>query len=313
MNDDRDSSPDLAGTSEATLIVDVNKLRENQPVQSRDDQQAYLMVIAGPHVGKMFKVDDDTTVLGRSSKADIHVNDVGISRQHAEFVCYGEDVFIDDLDSANGTYLNGQIVDRRQQLQDGDKITLGSTTILKFTYHDELDESFQKEMVNAALRDGLTGAYNKSYFLKHLETEMAFALRHQTALSLIMLDIDHFKPVNDNYGHLAGDAILKRLTEIAVSSLRGEDIFARYGGEEFAIVSRGTPLEGARVIAERLRSTVERTDFIYDGNHIPITISMGIATLPDVAAQTPEDLIKAADMALYDAKQAGRNRVCLAR
>lgn len=294
------------------MIVDASKLRQSQPVDNQKNEQAYLMVIAGPHVGKMFKIEDATTILGRSSKADLHINDVGVSRQHAEFVRYGEDVFIDDMDSANGTYLNGQVIDRRQQLQDGDKITLGSTTILKFTYHDELDETFQKEMVNAALRDGLTGAYNKNYFLKHLQTEMAFALRHQTPLSLIMLDIDHFKPVNDNYGHLAGDAILKRLAEIAISSLRTEDIFARYGGEEFAIVSRGTPTDGARVIAERLRSTVEQTDFIYDDQQIPITISIGVAALPDVAASSPEELIKAADMALYDAKNGGRNRVCLA-
>ena len=304
-----DNASDLSESSDATMIVDANELRQAQNQSAQEREQAYLIVISGPHVGKMFKVDADEATLGRSSKADMHVNDVGISRQHAQLVAYGEDVFIDDMDSANGTYLNGNLVDRRQQLQDGDKITLGSTTILKFTYHDELDENFQKELTNAALRDGLTGAYNKNYLLKHLETELAFALRHKTPLSLVMIDIDHFKPVNDNYGHLAGDAILKRMTEIAVSSLRTEDLFARYGGEEFAIVSRGATVDDAVAIANRVRSNVETTDFIFDGTKIPITISAGVATVPQVAASEPDELIEAADAALYDAKDGGRNQV----
>ena len=313
MNDDHsEDSPDLAEPSESTMIVDANQLQQAQTQEARQRQQAYLIVISGPHVGKMFKIEDDESTLGRSSKADMHVNDVGISRKHAQLVTWGEDVFIDDLDSANGTYLNGTRVDRRQQLQDGDKITLGSTTILKFTYHDELDENFQKQMFDAALRDSLTGAYNKNYLLKHLETELAFALRHKTPLSMIMLDIDHFKPVNDNHGHLAGDAILKRLAEIAISSLRADDIFARYGGEEFAIVSRGTGIDEGMIIAERLRNTVEKTDFIYEEQRIPITISVGVAALPDANAQTPEELIDVADKALYEAKESGRNRVCSA-
>ena len=306
-----DHPQDLAETSEATIIVSTDDLRQAQQQTGRQ-QQAYLIVISGPHVGTMFKIDEPQVTVGRSSKADLYVNDVGISRQHAQLICYGEDVFIEDLQSANGTFLNGNHVDRRQQLKDGDKITLGSTTILKFTYHDELDETFQKEMFDAALRDGLTGAYNKNYLLNHLNTELSFALRHKTPLSVIMFDVDKFKPVNDTYGHLAGDAILKRLAELSISTLRTDDIFARYGGEEFTIVSRGTASHEAAIIAERLRTIVERTDFIYDGTRIPITISLGVAALPEVQAETPEDLIGQADKALYDAKNSGRNKVCVA-
>ncbi len=312
-NDRPDDAPDLAETSDATLIVDANQLQQAQTQQARQNEQAYLIVISGPHVGKMFKVDDQQATLGRSSKADMHVNDVGISRQHAQLISYGEDVFIEDLKSANGTYLNGNRIDRRQQLQDGDKITLGSTTILKFTYHDELDETFQKEMFDAALRDGLTGAYNKNYLLNHLNTELAFALRHRSPLSLIIFDIDHFKHVNDTYGHLAGDAILKRLSEICITTLRRDDIFARYGGEEFCIVSRGTSIDEANIVAERLRSIIDNTDFVFNGQHIPVTISLGVAALPDVPAKTPNELIELADQALYRAKRGGRNQVCSAR
>ncbi len=314
MTNDRPDDPqDLAEASDATMIVDANQLRQAQTQSARQNEQAYLIVISGPHVGKMFKVDDQQATLGRSSKADMHVNDVGISRKHAQLISYGEDVFIEDLQSANGTYLNGNRLDRRLQLQDGDKITLGSTTILKFTYHDELDENFQKEMFDAALRDGLTGAYNKNYLINHLNTELAFALRHKSPLSLIIFDIDHFKHVNDTYGHLAGDAILKRLSDICIATLRRDDIFARYGGEEFCIVSRGTRLEAAEVIAKRLCTLIDNTEFVFDGQLIPITISLGVAALPDMPAQTPDDLIGIADKALYRAKRGGRNQVCVAQ
>lgn len=313
MTDDRyDNVEDLADNSEATMIVDATALRQAQAQQQTSRDQAYLIVISGPHVGKMFKLEKDEATVGRSSKADMYVNDVGISRTHARLITWGEDVFVEDLKSANGTYLNGERVSRRIQLEDGDKITLGSTTILKFTYHDQLDETFQKQMFDAALRDGLTGAFNKNYLMNHLNSELAFAVRQQASLSVVMFDVDHFKPVNDNYGHLAGDAILKRLSELAQSMLRPDDIFARYGGEEFTIVSRGTDLPRAMVVAERLRQAIERTDFIYEGQRIPITVSMGVAAYPEIEATTPDDLIGAADKALYDAKRNGRNRVCLA-
>ncbi|MFU8805361.1 MAG: diguanylate cyclase [Bradymonadaceae bacterium] len=312
MTDDRHfGSDDLAENSESTMIVDSNMLKQARMKHAARDQ-AYLIVISGPHVGKMFKIDREQVTVGRSSKADMHVNDLGISRAHARLQARGEDIFIEDLQSANGTYLNGDRLLRQQQLCDGDKITLGSTTILKFTYHDKLDEHFQKHMFDAALTDGLTKAYNKSYLLNHLETEVSFALRHRSPLSLIMFDVDKFKPVNDTYGHLAGDAILVKLSNIAANSLRNEDIFARYGGEEFSIVCRGILSQQAGLLAERLRLVVQNTQFVYDGIHIPITISLGVAAIPEIQCQTKEELIAAADAALYDAKHAGRNRVMLA-
>lgn len=313
MTDDQyKNSEDLADNSEATMIVDSNMLRKAQEQQLSTRDQAYLIVISGPHVGKMFKIDQEETTVGRSSKADMYVNDVGISRNHARLITWGDDVFVEDLNSANGTYLNGERISRRIQLADGDKITLGSTTILKFTYHDRLDETFQKQMFDAAVRDGLTGAFNKNYLMNQLNTELAFAKRHQAPLSVIMFDVDHFKSVNDTHGHLAGDAILKRLSELTQSMLRSDDIFARYGGEEFTILSRGIDTTRAMVVAERLRLAIERTDFIYEGRHIPITVSMGVAAVPDIMTNTPDELIGAADRALYDAKNNGRNRVCLA-
>src|SRR5581483_6850222 len=150
----------------------------------------------------------------------------------------GGEVTIEDLKSANGTVVNGEPVGATAALKDGDKIRLGSTTILKFTYHDHLDESFQQQMYDAALRDALTKAFNKKYFLDRLETELAYAKRHAAHLSLLMIDIDHFKQVNDTYGHLAGDFVLSRIARIALGTVRTEDVFARYGGEEFGVICR---------------------------------------------------------------------------
>ena len=161
----------------------------------------------------MYKITAESTVIGRGQQADIQVIDEGISRRHAEIVHEGGQIVIRDLGSTNGTYCNGDKIGEHQ-LSDGDKIQVGSTTILKFTFHDSLDESFQRQMYESALRDGLTKIFNKKYFLDRLESEFAYAVRHRTPLSLVMFDIDHFKRINDTHGHLAGDYALSTLAKI---------------------------------------------------------------------------------------------------
>jgi diguanylate cyclase (GGDEF)-like protein len=309
---ERPKVTDPGEPSEATLIVESNVLkRVRDEAQTRSE--AYVIVIAGPHTGKMYKVERGETVMGRSPRTDLQLQDVGVSRSHARLTRVGDDVYVEDLQSANGTYLNGERIAVAQQLRDGDKITLGSTTVLKFTYHDKLDEDFQRQMFDAALRDGLTQAYNKKYFTNHLYSEFSFAKRHKQPLCLVMFDVDHFKNVNDTHGHPAGDAVLIKLAQIAMDSIRVEDTLARYGGEEFAIVCRG--IDGAQglVLAERLRQIVERTLFEHGGTPIPISISLGVACFPEVIVETSEQLIQATDAALYRAKNGGRNRTEMAR
>lgn len=303
---------DPSEPSEATLIVESNVLkRVREEAQARSE--AYVVVIAGPHTGKMYKLDRGETVMGRSSKVDLQLQDVGVSRNHARLTRVGDKVYVEDLQSANGTFLNGEKLTVARQLADGDKITLGSTTVLKFTLNDKLDEDFQRQMFDAALRDGLTQAYNKKYFTNHLYSELSFAQRHRQPLCLVMFDVDHFKKVNDTYGHLAGDAVLVKLAQLAMESIRTEDIFARYGGEEFAIVSRGINAEQGAMLAERLRQGVARTRFEHEGIHIPTSISLGVAAFPDILVETSEELIQMADSALYRAKHNGRNRTEIAR
>jgi diguanylate cyclase (GGDEF)-like protein len=280
---------------------------ETDRVQKRD--LAYLVVLAGVSAGEMFKITAERTVIGRGPKVTLRLNDDGVSREHCEIVVEGQRVVLRDLGSTNGTFCNGVRVDRRE-LTDGDKIMVGSTSILKFTYHDYLDEVFQRQMYESALRDGLTKVFNRRYFTDHLEKEFAYAVRHETPLALIFIDIDHFKQINDTHGHPAGDAVLADLSALLTTLLRTEDVLARFGGEEFAVLCRGTDLPSCEIVAERLRSAVERRAFEASGTRVPVTISVGIAAVPNPAIKDYGEFLAAADQAMYQAKRSGRNRVC---
>jgi two-component system, cell cycle response regulator len=284
--------------------IDVSTLAAEKSERDRP----YLIVLAGPNVGEMYPIDGAESFVGRGANATIRLGDDSISRRHVRIVLDGKEVRVEDLGSANGTVLNGERV-TAGPLRDGDKIQLGATTILKFTYHDKLEEGFRRQMYDSALRDGLTKVFNKKHLLDRLTVEFAFARRHQTPLALVMIDIDHFKNVNDTWGHPAGDLVLSKLAATVQAALRTEDVFGRYGGEEFLILCRGaTPLDASNV-AERVRAMVERMSFTYDGQAISITASLGVAGYPMVAANNTDELIKVADAALYEAKRAGRNRV----
>lgn len=296
--------------SEATSITNFSDLQREIAARKRQALQAYLVVLTGSNVGAMHKLEAAETVLGRSNQADLRLTDDGISRRHARILKADADVVIEDLNSANGTMVNGELITQRV-LKNGDKISIGASTVVRFSFNDTLDESFQQKMIEAALRDGLTRAYNKRYFLERLETEYAFAKRHHAELSLLLFDIDFFKKINDSRGHLAGDAVLMELSGVVQSMLRTEDVFARYGGEEFAVLARGTSLAKAALLAERIRARVEETNFSFEGISIPVTISVGVAGLPETRCDDAQQLVAGADTALYDSKRGGRNRVTL--
>jgi len=298
-----------ADEGEATRITSLSSL-ESELRARRQQVAAYLVVLQGTNVGEMHKIEGPEIVIGRAASATVRLNDDGISRRHCRVLSIGGQVIIEDLGSANGTLVNGEMV-QHHSLKEGDKIRLGATTTLKFTYQDKLDESFQQQMIDAALRDGLTRAYNKKFFQDRLETEFAYARRHKSMLSLVMFDVDYFKRVNDTYGHLAGDAVLVHLARITQSTIRTEDVLARYGGEEFAVICRGIALLNAGVLGERLRARVEQENFDYQGTRLPVTISVGVAALPEANVANASELVRDADSALYEAKRSGRNRVCL--
>jgi two-component system cell cycle response regulator len=291
-------------------VTRITELPLKELLDEEQQQRAYLIVLTGTNVGEMFKLDGEMFI-GRSKEAAIQLLDEGISRKHCRLQRLPSGgIIIEDLGSTNGTFANGTRINRHQ-LADGDKIQVGSTTILKFTYHDDLEENFQRQMYDSALRDGLTKAFNKRYFTDRMHSEFAYADRHQSALTLCMMDLDYFKRVNDTHGHLAGDYVLQTLAGIVQKSVRAEDVFSRYGGEEFAVISRGILVENARVMCERIRSSVEQHAFLWNGTRLPVTLSLGIAGLPDSAIKSPAELIAAADGALYSAKRDGRNRIAI--
>jgi diguanylate cyclase (GGDEF)-like protein len=166
-------------------------------------------------------------------------------------------------------------------------------------------------MSESALRDGLTRAYNKRYFTERIESELQYALRHQAPVSLIFLDIDHFKRINDVHGHQAGDHVLVQLAALVTSMVGEDDVFARYGGEEFAVIARGMDMTAAQALSERIRASVETHPFASGDTAIPVTISVGVSCAPGLGIATSIDMVARADEALYAAKREGRNRVCV--
>ncbi|HEY2900642.1 MAG TPA: GGDEF domain-containing protein [Polyangia bacterium] len=274
--------------------------------------RAYLVVLAGVSAGEMYQVQGEKTVIGRGPKVTLRLNDEGVSREHCQILFEGSQVVLQDLGSTNGTFCNGTRIDRRE-LADGDKIMVGSTTILRFTYHDHLDEVFHRQMFESALRDGLTKVFNRKYFTDCLDKEFAYATRHNTPLALIFVDIDFFRKINETFGHAAGDFVLSELSVMLASLVRTEDILARFGGEEFTVLCRGTDLPGALVVAERLRTTIQARTFTFGGRNIPVTVSIGVSAIPDPGIRDDSAFLAAADKAMYEAKRSGRNRVSVRR
>lgn len=274
-----------------------------------DRSSAYLIVVAGQRLGEMYKLTKAVTVIGRSDDVDLRLNDEGVSRRHAAIRLEGDCVTLSDLGSVNGTFCNGTRIANAIVLDDGDKIALGGVTVVKFTYQDDLEEVFSKNLYESAVKDGLTGLYNRRYFDERLRSELTFARRHEAPLALLLIDIDNFKNINDQRGHQAGDTLLQEIARRLSSGIRLDDVVARFGGEEFAVICRSTGAAEAIAVAERLRSTISSEITTVPGPRLRITASIGIAVAPTAEMATESDFVKAADAALYMAKHRGRDRI----
>jgi diguanylate cyclase (GGDEF)-like protein len=290
-----------------TPAVSIRAVRVADPTT----QTPSLLVISGASLGQSFPLSRGRAVIGRSSRADIVLEDHGVSRQHVEVVRKGKSWMLRDLGSRNGVFVNGLGVSEHE-LEEGDRIQVGSTAILKYVLQDEIEKGFQEQLLESLSTDGGTGAYNRRFFMQRLRIECAYARRHQVPLTMLFFDLDHFKQVNDSYGHLAGDAVLAEFVTLAKDALRLEDLVARYGGEEFAVLLRGTPEEPASLVAERIRHGVADHPFEHEGQRMKVTVSIGVASLVPNKRDTPLELVQAADEALYAAKSEGRNRVARA-
>lgn len=286
--------------AEQTVVTQVGKVEEV------GEKRAYILFLSGPLVGKLQALKKGETILGRAADANIVINDNRISRHHISVTFKEGKTTLADLGSTNGTFVNGKRI-QKHILQDGDKIQLSSTTIFKFAFQDNIENVFHQELYKMAILDAVTGIYNKRYFLNRLQEEFSHATRLKQPFSLLMIDVDHFKNINDHFGHLAGDFALAFLAESIKKIVRGSDIAARFGGEEFAVILRNTEEKGAWQLAERLRHYIEKHPASFEAQAIPFTISIGIATVSE-EIPSPEALLETADQYLYLSKNSGRNK-----
>jgi diguanylate cyclase (GGDEF)-like protein len=268
-----------------------------------------LVSIYGPNLGRRWSLDRDEMIVGRESDCDVMVPIDTISRRHCKLHRRGGAIFVVDLGSTNGTALNDDALPPQEEfvLRSGDRIRVGSA-IFKFLRGGDVESLYHEEIYRTMIADGLTGAHNRRFFTEFLEREMARCVRHGRSLSLVLFDLDHFKRVNDGFGHLSGDEVLREVARLVREQVRREDCFARYGGEEFAVVLTETNLEAALEFAERLRGRVEAHEFKAGNESIPITISVGVAAMTRETRDS-DDFLAAVDAHLYEAKSAGRNRV----
>ena len=274
---------------------------------------ACLVLYSGSVPGRRYDLHDGTLSVGRSPDCSLPIlESVSLSRHHAELLVDGDSVQLRDLGSVNGTQVNGQRVEGTVTLKDGDMLCLGEL-LLKYFQRGSIDALLHDQIYRIATVDAGTEVFTKRYVLDALEREVRQAGRSGNALTVLCLDLDHFKTVNDRWGHEAGDQVLREAAAAVHGSVRSGDIVGRVGGEEFLVVLPGAGLAEALALAERVRAAVaaRRTQLrLADGGTVlhEQTVSIGVAELIDDMAGARE-LLAAGDARLYTAKQGGRNRV----
>lgn len=276
------------------------------------DFEADVILIAHPdsqRLGSRFRLSSGTTLeIGRSSSVRISLPEVmSLSRKHARLRYAGSTVTIEDLGSTNGTYVNGQPIHGRTVLRSGDRFQTAAVHF-KFLHEQDVENAYHLAIYELVARDGLTETFNKRKYEEEAQRELSRAMRHRRPLSLIIFDLDEFKQINDTYGHLCGDFVLKQVAALARELVRPEQVLARVGGDEFVILAPETEAEGAETLASKLRDRIVGLDHRYGDIKITLTCSFGVAELAD-GMTGPQDLYQAADTALLRAKRSGRNRV----
>lgn len=308
-NDSNKSGENFEKTSVVSSETFRGRLRE------ADDAPPVLVVLIGPpgYVGKQYPITTNDIVIGRSVESQVYIDDKSLSRSHAKFAVNGTEISVIDLGSTNKTVVNGQIIPPLASclLKNNDQIKTGNV-IFKYLERGSIESMTNAEMYEKAQKDALTGAFSKGALIEKGPEAIKRADVLNEALSLVTFDIDHFKKVNDSFGHNGGDFVLRELSRIVITKLiRSNDYFARYGGEEFVLILSGTSTKTAGEVAERIRQTVESHEFIFEGRKIPVTISIGVATRTPAESDWMQ-IYERADRALYQSKQSGRNKVTIA-
>jgi diguanylate cyclase (GGDEF)-like protein len=277
---------------------------------SAADSRAYLVHIypVGGMIGSRHVIQDQPLTIGRGPDCDISLPDHSVSRLHARVERSPTGFIVHDLGSTNGTFVNDIAIKGMGLLKDGDYLRVGNC-IFRFLSGGNVEAEYHEEIYRLIIIDALTQAHNRRAMLEFLDRELTRSHRHHRPVSLLLMDIDHFKSINDKYGHLAGDATLRDFSQIVRSIVRREDLFARYGGEEFALVLvEAGPVE-AKEVGERIRHMIETHVFRYRDQEFHVTVSIGVAATTGGESLTTTEMLRRADEKLYEAKRSGRNRV----
>lgn len=279
------------------------------PRFQQDQSVPYMVVLAGEMVGRVVRLKlNENMRAGRVRSCEIYFNCSNISREHASFKVNGSgETTVIDMGSTNGTLVNGKRITERI-LRDGDRISMGNV-ILRYSLKDNLEFDLQQDLYHKATRDPLTGAFNKRYFMEVFQKEFSYHRRHDKPLSLIMIDLDDFKRLNDTYGHLNGDIVLKSLATEVIACLREEDIFARFGGEEFVAIFRYTPRQNAITVASKLLEMIQGMLFTSKNLEFTVSATIGVSTLEEKNFDSVEQMLMQADQNLYIGKSQGKNQV----
>lgn len=274
-------------------------------------RSACVVVIHGEGLGRRADIDDAPVLVGRSQEADLVIAHKSVSREHCRIWREGDGYRIRDLGATNATRLNDRRIDAESALADGDQVTVGES-ILKFISQDSVEARYHEEIYQLATHDALTELYNRRHFIEMADKEIARAMRHSRPLSLCIVDVDLFKPVNDRYGHISGDEVLRQIAALLRRHARSDDLAARIGGEEFAVILPNCPPAFGQTVAERLRAKVEgKVVAVGPSQHLGVTVSVGGAYAPQWVRSSPTIWVERSDLQLYRAKSEGRNRTCI--
>ncbi len=311
--------------SKASDQATLSEMKSLRTIRRGPVQGVALTVLRGNAMGPLFVIDDASARIGRGDEAEVQLADLSVSRCHAKITVEGEDAWVEDLKSTNGTFVDGERIEERLQLVDGCRIGIGQHVVLQCNLVDEQGATHSRQLQSKLLMDTLTETGNRQYLMRRLNEEMSYCLRHLQPLGLMLVHVDHFDHVQQKYGQEVADEILTAVARILNDSIRSEDSAYRYGGEMFGILARGVNRQGLAILGERIRLAVEYLGIPTRDGLVRITTSVGAASLnpkfvlgqdtlssaDDTELLMQDQLFQRADRALFDAKIKGGNQVAV--
>jgi two-component system, cell cycle response regulator len=302
------SATEQATGNQLDYVEEPTERQRQYDAPQADNEHFVLTIIKGNDAGALIELSEPSYVLGRARGVDIRIDCNNVSRLHARLTRRGDRFSIEDLGSRNGTWVEGTRLFGPITLNEGQRITIGDT-VLRLAQLGDSELASARAISDAARKDPLTGCFNRGYFDQRLSAEVARAQRHGRSTALVLIDLDHFKRINDKYGHAAGDAVLQAVGQTLRDATRVEDLVARYGGEELALIIPGATLLGAALLAQRVRIAIAQLGVQVGPHILHVSASLGVAAFERGQPGSAKALLRAADDALYAAKRGGRNRV----